>query len=180
VRDGLSLLAVDWRGDPLWYVNNIPTRNELIGVRVVDSRANLLDVSRLAEEAALDHYAYVRDAFLQRRRSLIYDGDAPPEANPAKTSETGEGKDTAARAEPGSPPARLVTQWGGRVSAATDEELTPAREFSAALAPQPVAASTAAAGVAASVYEPRIPDNYDALLVVSGRHAGFTRTGLRP
>ena len=29
VRDGFSLLVVDWHGDPLWYVSNIPTRNEL-------------------------------------------------------------------------------------------------------------------------------------------------------
>ena len=27
VRDGLSLFIVDWRGDPLRYVGNIPTRN---------------------------------------------------------------------------------------------------------------------------------------------------------
>ena len=97
VRDSLSLLLVDWHGDPLWYVRNVPTRYELMGVRLVDTRANLLDVSRLAEEAALDNYAYVRDAYLQRRRSLIYDGnpptepeldktDAPPEAEPAKTN----------------------------------------------------------------------------------------------
>jgi phospholipid-binding lipoprotein MlaA len=87
VRDGISRLVVDWHGDPLWYVDNISARNELIGVRAVDDRANLLDVSRLAEEAALDHYAYVRDAFLQRRRSLIYDGNPPrePEA-PADSS----------------------------------------------------------------------------------------------
>ena len=54
VRDGLSLLAVDWHGDPLWYVNNIPTRNELVTARFVEQRANLLDASRLMEEAALD------------------------------------------------------------------------------------------------------------------------------
>lgn len=95
VRDGLSLLAVDWRGDPLWYVGNIPTRNELVGVRLVDIRANLLDISRLAEEAALDHYAYVRDAYLQRRRSLIYDGDPPREPDPDRTSESGRSEATA-------------------------------------------------------------------------------------
>ena len=78
VRDGIGRLAIDWHGDPLWYVGNVPTRNELIAARAIGDRANLLDISRLAEEAALDHYAYVRDAFLQRRRSLIYDGDPPP------------------------------------------------------------------------------------------------------
>lgn len=167
VRDGLSRLVVDWHGDPLWYVGNIPTRNELVGVRLVDDRANLLDVSRLAEEAALDHYAYIRDAFLQRRRSLIYDGDAPPERDSDKTSESGASKDSAARAETELPPAQLITQWGERVITAADEERTPAQEFSGAAA-QPVAAKPEAAGVSAAVYEPRIPSNYDALLAGSG------------
>ncbi|HEY5293471.1 MAG TPA: VacJ family lipoprotein [Burkholderiales bacterium] len=180
VRDGFSRLVIDWHGDPLWYVGNIPTRNELIGARVVDDRANLLDVSRLAEEAALDHYAYVRDAYLQRRRSLIYDGDPPPEPDPAKTSESGESKDTAARAETELPPAQIVTQWGERVITAADEELTPAKEFSEAPA-QPAVARPKAAGVTGSAYEPTIPSNYEALLAVSGEVPnGLARTSLRP
>ena len=180
VRDGLSLLVVDWRGDPLWYVGNIPTRNELVGVRLVDNRANLLDTSRLAEEAALDQYAYVRDAYLQRRRSLIYDGDPPPEPDPAKTSETGESEETPARAETESPPAQITTLRGERVITAADEELTPAKEFSEVQA-RPAAARPDARGAPASVYEPRIPDNYDALLVAPGEaRIGIARTSVRP
>ena len=179
VRDGLSLLTVDWRGYPVWYVNNIPTRNELIGARFVDERANLLDASRLAEEAALDHYAYVRDAFLQRRRSLIYDGNPPPEPDPAKTSESGADKDAAARAWTELPPAQITTQWGERVITAAGEELTPAKEFSEAKA-QPVAARQEAAGAPGSVYEPRIPNNYDALLAAPGVRTELARTSLRP
>ncbi len=180
VRDGLSLLVVDWHGDPLWYMNNIPARNELVALRVVDIRANLLEASRLAEEAALDHYAYVRDAFLQRRRSLIYDGDAPPEPDAAKTSESGERKDAAARAETELPPAQIVTERGERVVTAADEELTPAKEFSAAAA-QPLAARPEAAGATGSVYEPRIPSNYEALLAVSGEaRTELARTSPRP
>lgn len=180
VRDGLSRLVIDWHGDPVWYVGNIPTRNELVGVRVVDDRANLLDVSRLTEEAALDHYAYVRDAFLQRRRSLIYDGDAPPEPDPDKTSKSGESKDTAARTETELAPAQIATQWDLPVITTADEELTPAREFSEAPA-QPVGAGLETAGVTGSVYEPRIPFNYEALLAVSGEvRTGLARTSVRP
>jgi phospholipid-binding lipoprotein MlaA len=29
------------------------------------------------DEAALDKYSYIRGAYLQRRRNLIYDGQAP-------------------------------------------------------------------------------------------------------
>jgi phospholipid-binding lipoprotein MlaA len=37
------------------------------------------------EEAALDRYVYVRSAYLQRRRSLVYDGNPPPEPDPEQT-----------------------------------------------------------------------------------------------
>ena len=85
VRDGLSLV-VDMYGNPLRYVSNVPTRNELYGVRVVDTRTNLLDASQLMEEAALDPYAFVRSAYLQRRRSLVYDGHPPPEPDSETSS----------------------------------------------------------------------------------------------
>ena len=82
LRDGLSTLTMDWRGYPLWYMNNISSRNELVGVRLVDTRANVLDTVRLVEDASLDQYTFIRDAYLQRRRSLIYDGDPPREPDP--------------------------------------------------------------------------------------------------
>lgn len=182
VRDGLSLLAVDWHGDPLWYVNNMPTRNALVAARVVDNRANLLDVGRLAEEAALDHYAYIRDAFLQRRRSLIYDGEAPPEPDPDpdKASQSGERKDAAARAEPELPPAQLITQWGERIITAGDEALTPAQEFSEAPAQPVTARRDIEISAPASVQETRIPDNGAQPVASAGARTGFAQTSTRP
>ena len=179
IRDGFSRLLVDWHGDPLWYVRNIPTRNELIGARVFSDRANLLDVSRLAEEAALDHYAYVRDAYVQRRRSLIYDGDPPAERNPEKSSESGEGAEPIARAKAERPPAPITDQRGERVITAGDEELTPAREFARTGAP-PAAAASAPSGPV-SVYEPRIPLNHEALLAISANAPpAFVQASLKP
>ena len=49
------------------------------GVDVVDNRAELLKVEKIATEAAVDRYSYFRDAYLQRRRYLIYDGEVPEE-----------------------------------------------------------------------------------------------------
>jgi phospholipid-binding lipoprotein MlaA len=46
-------------------------------LRGVGQRADLLDASRILEEAALDKYVFQRDAYLQRRRGLIYDGNPP-------------------------------------------------------------------------------------------------------
>lgn len=48
-------------------------------IRVIDLRAELLDRERLLNDLALDKYTFVRDTFLQRRRSLVYDGNVPEE-----------------------------------------------------------------------------------------------------
>jgi len=92
------VLPVDWRGNPIWYATDVPTRNSLLGLDLINSRANLLDVSQLAEEAALDYYSYVRGAYLQRRRSLIYDGDPPRERDLDRSSGSQPGAAPAAQA----------------------------------------------------------------------------------
>ena len=76
VRDTLGW-GVDLMGDPVGYVDSIPVRNSLRGLRIVDIRASLLPADKVVEEAALDKYAYIRDAYLQRRRNQIFDGRPP-------------------------------------------------------------------------------------------------------
>jgi len=76
LRDALALL-VDSEIDPLRYINVRP-RNISYGVRVVDRRAQLLDTSNLLEDAALDPYVFIRDAYLSRRQSLVDDGRPAP------------------------------------------------------------------------------------------------------
>lgn len=46
-------------------------------VQIIDIRAQNLDLDKTLEEAALDKYEFVRDAYLQRRESLVRDGDVP-------------------------------------------------------------------------------------------------------
>lgn len=78
VRDTGGLI-VDIYTDPTWYTveKSVATRNSLTALRFVDVRASLLPSDKVVDEAALDKYAYVRDAYLQRRRNQIFDG-APP------------------------------------------------------------------------------------------------------
>jgi phospholipid-binding lipoprotein MlaA len=78
VRDGLGT-ALDLHYDPVTDFRPIRVRNSVVVLRFIGVRADLLDASRLLEEAALDRYVFQRDAYLQRRRSLIYDGQAPRE-----------------------------------------------------------------------------------------------------
>lgn len=65
---------VDTYADPVWYVNDIPLRNSLVGVRYIDLRASLLPTDRIVDQAAFDKYIYIRDAYLQNRFSEINDG----------------------------------------------------------------------------------------------------------
>jgi len=63
--------ALDLYADPLFEARPIWLRNSAVALRFTGRRADLLDASQLLEEAALDEYAFVREAYLQHRRSLI-------------------------------------------------------------------------------------------------------------
>jgi phospholipid-binding lipoprotein MlaA len=78
VRDTVGFM-VDAATDPLWYVEPVPVRNSLVALRYVDQRAALLPTDKIIDEAALDKYAYIRDAYLQHRRNAVYDGNPPRE-----------------------------------------------------------------------------------------------------
>lgn len=70
-----------WVGDiytnPLSYIDPTHTRNSVIAFRFVTVRADLLEATNILDTAALDPYEFVRDAYLQRRRNLVYDGSPP-------------------------------------------------------------------------------------------------------
>ena len=78
VRDGIGT-GLDMYFDPVGEVRPVEARNSLVVTRLVGVRADLLDASRILEEAALDKYTFQRDFYLQRRRSLVHDGSPPRE-----------------------------------------------------------------------------------------------------
>ena len=57
-------------------VDDVPTRNTVLGLDVLNTRQDLFPLEGHLEEA-LDEYAFVRDAYLQRRQFLIHDGNPP-------------------------------------------------------------------------------------------------------
>jgi phospholipid-binding lipoprotein MlaA len=86
LRDSGALI-LDWELDPVVRARPIALRNTLIGTRFISKRTDLLDASALFEQAALDRYVFLRDAYLQRRRSLIYDGNPPRPPRPQEPQE---------------------------------------------------------------------------------------------
>lgn len=94
IRDSIAL--------PLNYVaspsNLIDTGNYWFGVwalQLVNTRADLLAAGRMLDDIALDKYTFVRDAFLQRRRSLIYDGYEPASPDPSRDDDAAASAPTA-------------------------------------------------------------------------------------
>ena len=77
-RDTLALPA-DWYAYPDQWVTPAEASYGLLAWRVVNTRANLLDAGKLLGDISLDKYTFVRDGYLQRRRSQVYDGSPPPE-----------------------------------------------------------------------------------------------------
>jgi phospholipid-binding lipoprotein MlaA len=73
VRDGLAR-PVDLYVDPINAIDSVRLENSARALRLVDDRAALLDSTRLMQDAALDPYQFVRDAYLQRRESRVRDG----------------------------------------------------------------------------------------------------------
>jgi phospholipid-binding lipoprotein MlaA len=80
-----AALPVDMQGNLVGHIGHVPTRNSLTVLRAIDTRSELLKASAMLEQAALDRYTFTRDAYLQRRRSTIFDGNPPEE----KTVEIG-------------------------------------------------------------------------------------------
>ncbi len=75
LRDGTAMLgafAADYSAlTPVFAIDNVPVRNSILGLYSVDMRASLLDADKLVDEIALDRYSFIRDAYMQRRSSLI-------------------------------------------------------------------------------------------------------------
>ena len=78
VRDTVGTV-VDINADLVNRTDRVPVRNSLGVLRLVNLRANFLDAGNVLEQASLDKYSFTRDAYLQRRQSLIRDGAPEPE-----------------------------------------------------------------------------------------------------
>ncbi|MGE5738515.1 MAG: VacJ family lipoprotein, partial [Betaproteobacteria bacterium] len=77
VRDGTGWIVRGY-ASPIGYIEDIPTRNVLWALNVIDLRASALQAESVVNQAALDPYTFIRRAYLQRRRYLVYDGQPPP------------------------------------------------------------------------------------------------------
>ena len=114
VRD-TAALPLDRLASPPAFFNGTKTQIGLTALQIVNTRSGLLGATRVIDDIALDKYTFVRDAYLQRRRSLVFDGDVPetPDApDEAASSAAGAAAGNLAppaSATPASAPARAAS-----------------------------------------------------------------------
>lgn len=89
VRDAAAQV-VDVKADLSGLIPDVALLNSLTVLRLVDKRASLLDATAMLDAIALDKYTFTRDAYLQRRRSSIYDGNPPDEVLQTEPTEPSE------------------------------------------------------------------------------------------
>lgn len=78
LRDSVGLVA-DSRPSVIRRVDPPRARNQLYVTKGINSRARLLDQEKILDEAAVDRYEFIRDTYLLRRKSQVYDGSPPRE-----------------------------------------------------------------------------------------------------
>jgi phospholipid-binding lipoprotein MlaA len=159
VRDGLGLIVDAYGFGGFWLPrlidppHRVAWRNSLSALDLVSFRAGALEAESIFEAAALDRYSFMRDAYLQRRQNLLYDGNPPPE--PRRDEE---GDAAAPRTSLETEPSRWIiahrnTQaWG----VGGDRGLGP---------------RTSSAAYSARVVEPTVPANYAAVIAASASAA---------
>ncbi len=147
VRDTVGRVA-DYKADLVTYIDPSRDRNIVQGLRIVARRADLLSASRILAIAAIDEYEFVRDAYLQRRRNLIYDGNPPREKD--NDANAAPGSDSPLRATAPASGSRML--WSGTPPTPAEEEA--AREAARNRA-DPISELTRTTDVASAGEEPQ-------------------------
>jgi phospholipid-binding lipoprotein MlaA len=109
LRDAAAF-GVETHWDIVYNIKDVPTRNSLTVLRTLETRANLLRAGNVLDEAALDKYTFLRDVYLQKRRSDIFDGNPPEEddSTPDTTPPDPSKPDAGGKPDAGKPGAATV------------------------------------------------------------------------
>ena len=62
--------------------SDVALGNSLTALKLADGRANLLPITDMVEQVALDKYSFIRDAWLQRRKNLVDNNKSPRPETP--------------------------------------------------------------------------------------------------
>ena len=172
VRDGLALPADTYVSPALLVSPKYWKELGIDTIGVIDTRAGLLGASQMLDELAFDRYTFMRDAYITRRRSLVWDGNPPDLPDADDTSDdsksapapAGNGGQSGTKPVPPAAPASAASgaqssaaepQGDLRVAAAAVPAAPASQPPSSPAAPQPVPGGPAPAPQPASA--PTLP-----------------------
>lgn len=75
--------------NPLTYITSA-ILFPISALNIINTRANLLEATNIRDEAAVEPYSFTREAYLQQRENLIYDGSPPIEGYDDIFDDTGD------------------------------------------------------------------------------------------
>jgi phospholipid-binding lipoprotein MlaA len=78
-RDGVGVGVDIFLYPPTWLISDVRASNIVYGATFVILRADALEAQEFVSDAAVDEYSFVREAWMQQRRNLIWDGNPPRE-----------------------------------------------------------------------------------------------------
>jgi len=81
LRDGTGTVIRAYLGPTTYIFTYVPVRNVVYGIGALDLRASMLGTESMVDQAALDRYRFIRNAYLRARRYQVYDGKPPPEGD---------------------------------------------------------------------------------------------------
>ena len=178
VRDSMGLI-VDVKFNPLNYMEPA-VRNPLYILQFVSVRSDLLGATNLLQQAALDKYSFVRDAYTQQRRARLRGTNENASPLPNYDDESDSGAAAPAAPAAGAPAAGSLPDYADPGDAAqapnaasgaatgapagvpdyTDPGDTPASGAAGAMPPAPPATAPAAAsGTPAPTPQPAPADD---------------------
>jgi phospholipid-binding lipoprotein MlaA len=76
IRDGTGRYA-DGFVSVIANTKHVPTRNSTWAAEGLNTRVGLLEQEKVLDDAVIDRYSFIRDAYLMRRQSLVFDGNPP-------------------------------------------------------------------------------------------------------
>ena len=138
VRDAVALPADTYISPALLVAPKFWKELAVDTVGVIDTRAGLLGASQMLDELAFDRYTFMRDAYITRRRSLVWDGNPPdlPDAD-----DTDDSKSAPAPAgnggQSGTKPALPAVPASGAASGAQSSSAAPQGDVRVAAAAVP-------------------------------------------
>lgn len=154
-----AALPMDWYMNPVGAIHNVDARNGVIVLSAVNTRAGLLDTTDLLDQAALDPYSFMRDAYLQNRQYQVAAQNADGSVATPVTPASGAASATDGYAPPPDGTDGYEPPLEGQEATTAPEPAASAAETATGAASAPAAAASAEVGATGGMVAPKTAES---------------------